>query len=355
MNIKACEFSNLLNVFQSHFKMAYNSKTRILLLFLLYILQVYAGDRMAGKVRYLEEQLTGNKNEQDILSTAQNDKMMDKLIKSILKEKALENLKDSIMNEVNIQIKTLRETVESQNILIDQLVKRMTEKESVIEELSNRLKLHEESHERMPQKVHIDQHEDETSTDTNSENEVDETSMVNTSREKREKLTENISSLRNHKTFNGELKRSQLLGVNTAPMTKVAFSVYLSDKVTKETDLDNFVIKFDGIILNEGSMYNKYTGVYTAPVSGIYHLNFHCSASWDGLIFPTLMKNGQKVVSTILNPQKSTINGSNSALMFLNTGDSLWIEMFAGIPTGVELNSKLPYPDTTFSGFLLYH
>jgi hypothetical protein len=152
-----------------------------------------------------------------------------------------------------------------------------------------------------------------------------------------------------HRSISEQTRRSQ-----SSSLTKVAFSVYLSEHVAPDTDLDNFIIKFDGIILNEGSMYNKYTGIFTAPVSGIYHFYFHLSAAIDGLLIPTLMKNGQRVVSTFLNPQRFTLNGSNSALVFLNTGDSLWVQIFANTPTGVELKCDSTVRAVTFSGFLLY-
>ena len=54
--------------------------------------------------------------------------------------------------------------------------------------------------------------------------------------------------------------------------THVAFSSYLTQYL-KNLSIGH-VIKFDQILLNDGNGYNKYTGVFTVPTSGVYLLTY---------------------------------------------------------------------------------
>ncbi|XP_060551478.1 uncharacterized protein LOC132713047 [Ruditapes philippinarum] len=363
--------------------MAYNCRIKTLLFFLLFIIQVCANAGEKESKRYIEDEQPGNLYEQNGHPTTNEETLLDKIITTIMKERAMEKLKETIMQEINQEITKLKVTIENQNIVIDQLAQKMTEKDKIIDKLDSRLRLHEESHERMTQGIYsippnpmpqespqesnqrmfqeiqknsnekmplqIYKHSQNDQPNTNRNNDLED-QIATTANTSNGMVQETNSFNGIHRSISERTIRSQSPG----SLTRVAFSVYLSEHVVKETDLDNFIIKFDGITLNEGSMYNKYTGVFTTPVSGVYHFNFHISAAWDGLIYPTLMKNGQKVVSSYLNPQGFTLNGSNSVLVYLNTGDSLWVQIFADPPTGVELKSEPDIRATTFSGFLLH-
>jgi uncharacterized coiled-coil protein SlyX len=363
--------------------MAYNFNIKILMFLLLFIIQVCVNDGKTEGKHYIADQQPGNLYEQNILSTANEETLLDKVITTIMKERAMEKLKETIMQEINQEITKLKETIENQNIVIDQLAHKMTEKDKIIDKLDSRLRLHKESHERMtqgifsippnqmpqkspqesnkrmsleiqrnsndkmPLKSHEDSHNDQPNINRN-EDLKDWTATTNNTTNGMVPETNYFNGI--HRSISEKTRRSPLHGSSTL----VAFSVYLSEHIKTGTYLDKFVIKFDGIILNEGSIYNNYTGIFTAPVSGIYHFSFHCTGAWSGLLYPTLMKNDERVVSSIINPHDFTISGSNSALMPLKEGDTLWIETFASPPVGVGIETFPQFKTVTFSGFLLY-
>ncbi|MEQ2313640.1 hypothetical protein AMECASPLE_004156 [Ameca splendens] len=104
-------------------------------------------------------------------------------------------------------------------------------------------------------------------------------------------------------------------------------------------------LKFDRVFTNIGNAYNKKTGIFTAPLNGVYQFSFMTfgySSHTSGAI---LMKNGNYQVSTweFTGPDTSDTT-SNSVILEMNAGDSVNIILWQGgkIHTSV------------FSGFLIF-
>ncbi|MED6286583.1 hypothetical protein CHARACLAT_007501 [Characodon lateralis] len=104
-------------------------------------------------------------------------------------------------------------------------------------------------------------------------------------------------------------------------------------------------LKFDRVFTNIGNAYNKKTGIFTAPVNGVYQFSFMTfgySSHTSGAI---LVKNGNYQVSTweFTGPDISDTT-SNSVILEMNAGDSVNIILWQGgkIHTSV------------FSGFLIF-
>ncbi|XP_054914625.1 uncharacterized protein LOC129378340 [Poeciliopsis prolifica] len=168
------------------------------------------------------------------------------------------------------------------------------------------------------------------------------------------KLSHEKSALgSNIEILNKELKM-QNLTVNhllnqIGVMNKVAFSATIIESVDSFTGPHvpgtSNVLKFDRVFTNVGNAYNKQTGVFTAPVSGIYHFSFMTfgySSHTSGAI---LVKNGRYQVSTweFTGPDASDTT-SNSVILEMTTGDCVSVILWHGgkIHTGV------------FSGFLVF-
>uniref|UniRef100_A0A3B3TUK1 Complement C1q-like protein 2 n=1 Tax=Poecilia latipinna TaxID=48699 RepID=A0A3B3TUK1_9TELE len=107
---------------------------------------------------------------------------------------------------------------------------------------------------------------------------------------------------------------------------------------------------FRTVITNIGNAYNQHTGVFVAPVRGIYHFAFYYHASGLHPSYVHLMKNSDIVVlsSDQQTANDGADNGGNAALLELQQGDQVYVQLVAN--NHVWGNNY----HTTFSGFLLH-
>uniref|UniRef100_A0A3B3UB77 Cerebellin 10 n=1 Tax=Poecilia latipinna TaxID=48699 RepID=A0A3B3UB77_9TELE len=107
---------------------------------------------------------------------------------------------------------------------------------------------------------------------------------------------------------------------------------------------------FKHVVTNIGNAYNRETGLFTAPVRGVYHFEFHIFG--HGSNNPTsaeLVKNGEKVFMSWTSQPAGGQKASNGVSLLLEIGDVVFMRMWA--------NSRI-YDNqshhTTFSGHLLF-
>ena len=139
------------------------------------------------------------------------------------------------------------------------------------------------------------------------------------------------------------------------PSRQVAFSVYL-DHRTVSLGKDQAIV-YNQVLLNKGNAYNKFSGMFTAPASGVYLFSWSAAASGaPGLaaydIWLSLVIND--VIQTTAVAESRTDyddhQGSATAVLHLNQGDIAWIKHLYG--TGVFSGST--HRVTTFTGALLF-
>ncbi|XP_076142428.1 complement C1q-like protein 2 [Alosa pseudoharengus] len=103
--------------------------------------------------------------------------------------------------------------------------------------------------------------------------------------------------------------------------------------------------------INIGSAYNPNTGVFTAPVRGVYHFVFFIFGNGHGST-PTgvsLYKNAQHTVIAYSQQASMYVKPSNGASLVLEVGDVVYLKLY---PNGwVRDNGNF---HTTFSGHLLF-
>ncbi|XP_076581766.1 uncharacterized protein LOC143317497 [Chaetodon auriga] len=102
---------------------------------------------------------------------------------------------------------------------------------------------------------------------------------------------------------------------------------------------------------NVGNAYSKITGIFTAPVDGVYYFTFFYHAGGAHPVGLNLMRNNQVVVMTYDHRTSSdgADNGGNAAFLQLQRGDRVYVRLSAH--THVWQNDSI----TTFSGFLVRH
>ncbi|KAI1901362.1 hypothetical protein AGOR_G00033590 [Albula goreensis] len=130
--------------------------------------------------------------------------------------------------------------------------------------------------------------------------------------------------LQEHKTVMEELKSTvEGLKGHIAERPKVAFSAALTDAGSVGPFNTDITLIYTKVITNIGNHYSPATGIFTAPMRGVYYFTFICHNYGANIRFGSLLyKNGERIVS-MTDWQTSTDhddNGSNAAVLQLEVG-----------------------------------
>ncbi|XP_062375696.1 complement C1q-like protein 2 [Sardina pilchardus] len=134
---------------------------------------------------------------------------------------------------------------------------------------------------------------------------------------------------------------------------RVSFSASLvaSGSVTTGPFNTDTTLVYRHIYTNIGNAYNPNTGIFTAPVRGIYHFYFalhgHGHASVPNAI--SLRKNGELIVYAWCQQASYSVNPSNGVSLLLEVGDVVYLQLRHGARVFDNTNRH-----TTFLGHLLF-
>ncbi|KAK6178136.1 hypothetical protein SNE40_012957 [Patella caerulea] len=106
-------------------------------------------------------------------------------------------------------------------------------------------------------------------------------------------------------------------------------------------------IVFDEIIVNNGEAYDPYSGVFTAPVDGVYHFASTVLSGFNSTIETMLMVNGEEVGRMFSGAFLSRGSGTNNVLLNLKEDDEVSVNVFYG--NGDYVHGLW----STFSGYLI--
>ncbi|XP_063054060.1 complement C1q-like protein 2 [Engraulis encrasicolus] len=110
------------------------------------------------------------------------------------------------------------------------------------------------------------------------------------------------------------------------------------------------ILVYKHVITNIGNRYNPNTGIFTAPVKGVY--NFLAFVHGGGAGHGTgvvLHKNGDPIVSAYAHQRSLSVNSSNGVSLLLEVGDVVYVKLFR---SAWAFDSSDHH--TTFSGYLLF-
>uniref|UniRef100_A0A8C5M336 C1q and TNF related 2 n=1 Tax=Leptobrachium leishanense TaxID=445787 RepID=A0A8C5M336_9ANUR len=128
---------------------------------------------------------------------------------------------------------------------------------------------------------------------------------------------------------------------------KSAFSV----AVTKSYPKERLPIKFDKILMNEGSHYNASSGKYICSIPGVYFFTYDITLANKHLAIG-LVHNGQYRIKTFDANTGNHDIASGSTILPLKLGDEVWLQIFYSEQNGLFYD---PYwTDSLFTGFLIY-
>ena len=256
---------------------------------------------------------------------------------------------DSYINEENVDLKTL--------------LKKMNGFESVIASQDEKLKTMSQTIESQNQKIGNLKRQVEK-LEKDNENQLQDFNIL---KQRVKFLEDNCNAMiinqsygigpeeKNSKTIhegnNNNETRVYQRSTRAVQSNHVAFTAYLDHALT-HMGIGQIIV-FNQVLINDGNGYNRFTGIFTAPVTGTYFFTFTLHV--HNFINAKLVKDGDTLVAVAARADftpGSQDQSSNSVVVQLNAGQSVWAQSYNNADKTVDGYEEFRL--VTFSGFLLY-
>ncbi|XP_049896802.1 cingulin-like isoform X17 [Epinephelus moara] len=135
-----------------------------------------------------------------------------------------------------------------------------------------------------------------------------------------------------------------------AERPKVAFYTALTDAGHVGPYSTDITLKYSKVFTNIGNAYNPATGFFTAPVKGVYYLQFSVCSNRTGYMGVYVYKNNQLIMFNDEGKEEVGLEYlTKSVVLELKAGD----EIYLVLPSDYSLYDS-PHNHNTFSGSLLF-
>ncbi|XP_018618697.1 cerebellin-2-like [Scleropages formosus] len=138
------------------------------------------------------------------------------------------------------------------------------------------------------------------------------------------------------------------LKTENADRPKVAFSAGMNEEIYVGPFNTDTTLIYRTVHTNVGSGYNPNTGIFTAPVKGVYQFSFttHAGANFSTFVILVHNINHLSMISD-WKAMDGSNSAANSAIAHLNVGDQVYVQLYRGTHIWSGLHSS-------FSGMLLF-
>jgi len=127
-----------------------------------------------------------------------------------------------------------------------------------------------------------------------------------------------------------------------------------ANTVANTSPATGHVIVFSQTVFNHGDGYNNATGVFTAPVSGVYMFTVHiCTLASKYFSFAFVKTRGGDMVKGVMGDNDNHLCHAVSAITTLTKGEGVWLKCTSNYGTSTHVIYKDSIRSNTFSGSLL--
>ncbi|XP_053372692.1 complement C1q and tumor necrosis factor-related protein 9A-like [Mercenaria mercenaria] len=181
---------------------------------------------------------------------------------------------------------------------------------------------------------------------------TDETVAKTKDMQKKEEFFQNsFEELRMNFTNDMETKRNALTDLQDK-MAQPSVAFYAHHVTETTLDKTDQIIVFDSVLTNEGSGYDTSTGIFTAPVEGMYQFTVHICTYSGKYSFIGLVLADKVIASTSNFASNSYTCNSVGAIARVKSGEQVWVKC-----TSPAFNRELrddSHRMNTFSGIMMY-
>ncbi|XP_067247351.1 uncharacterized protein [Chanodichthys erythropterus] len=112
----------------------------------------------------------------------------------------------------------------------------------------------------------------------------------------------------------------------------------------------NITLTYRNVFTNIGNAYNPFTGVFRAPLKGVYMFRISVFGHGGTGATASIIKNGEQVVVAHDYQAQDRLNSSNGVVLLLEVGDVVYVRLWPNRRISDNSQENL----NTFSGFLLF-
>ncbi|KAG9260116.1 cerebellin 11 [Astyanax mexicanus] len=172
-----------------------------------------------------------------------------------------------------------------------------------------------------------------------------------------EGLTAELNTVRNQLTEHKSLVHHLQQQITGSPKVAFTASMISTENSHRGPFPSETRLIFDKVLTNIGDAYDPTTGVFTAPVKGVYYFRYSGNAFAGSDMGLSIFKSGSRFVSSYEYASGSgsgfgerNDNASNGAVMQLEAGEQVHMQLW--IRCWIFVDYRYNY--STFTGYLLY-